>query len=384
MKPSEPVGIANLLSLVPAAPSWKIDWEAIWGLFAEFAALDSCPQDPVHHAEGDVGTHTRMVVEALVASGDWRRLVPEDRSLLFWAACLHDIGKPGTTKHEDGGRISSRGHSRLGAMMARGLLREAEADFHWREHVCGIISHHQLPFWLIERPDPARLAIGTSLACRPVMLCTHAVADAEGRICDDQAEILDNVALAREVFAEAGCLEGPFRFANPESRLAFMERDDRDPHYEAHEDFRCTVHVMSALPGSGKDTWLAQNLPDLPSVSLDDIRRETGAAATGNQGRVIQAAYDQAKVHLRAGQDFVWNGTNISRQIRGKVLRLLRDYNARIHIVYLEVSPDRLARQNSARESAVPQAVIENMARKLEPPALAECHELTLVLNGCS
>lgn len=384
MKAPDTAGFENLLSLVPGPPDWKVDWEKIWNLFPEFSALDDCPQDPIHHAEGDVGTHTRMVVEALAAQSEWRDLSEEDRSLLFWAACLHDIGKPATTKHEDEGRITSRGHSRLGSMMARGLLREAGAEYHWREQICGIIAHHQLPFWLIERPDPARLAVETSLVCKPSMLCLHAHADAVGRICEDQESIVENVALARETFSEAGCLEAAFPFANAESRLGFIEREDRDPHYAAHEDFRCTAYVMSALPGSGKDTWLAQNLPDLPSVSLDVIRDEIGAAPTGNQGRVIQAAYEQAKVHLRAGQDFVWNGTNISRQVRGKVLRLLRDYNARIHIIYLEVPPKRLLKQNKERESAVPAAVIENMARKLEPPTLAECHDLTLVLNGCN
>ncbi len=373
---------AHMLSLVPQAPGWQIDWPAIWGLWPEFAALDTCPQDPIHHAEGDAGTHTRMVVEALVTQPDWRALPDPDRSMLFWAACLHDIGKPGTTKHEQDGRITSRGHSRLGASIARGLLREAQVDFHWREAVCGIIAKHQLPFWLIERPTPERLAIATSLTCRPDLLCLHARADALGRVCADQQAVLDNVALAQTCFAEAGCPAGPFPFpfANAESRLAFLERDDRDPHYAAQEDFRCTVHVMSALPGTGKDTWIAANLPDLPVVSLDAIRAATGTAPTDNQGAVIQAAYEQARVHLRAGQDFVWNATNITAQTRAKVLRLLRDYSARIHLIYLEVPPDQLTRQNANRSAPVPSSVISDLARKLEPPTSLEGHDVTFIV----
>jgi len=201
---SKSVDHEALLSLVPCEPDWAIDWPAIWPLWDELGVLDSCPQDPIYHAEGDVGIHTRMVVEALVADPRWRSLKDTDRSNLFWAAVLHDVGKPAVTKHEEDGRISSKGHSRVGAAIARRLLWEAGSPFDWREALCGIIVAHQLPFWLIERPDPERLAIETSWKCRPDLLCLHAEADARGRICEDREDILNNVALSQSVFEEAG------------------------------------------------------------------------------------------------------------------------------------------------------------------------------------
>jgi len=334
-----------------------------------------CPQDPVYHAEGDVGVHTRMVVEALVANPDWRGLPAEEQSWLFWAAVLHDIGKPSCTKEEDG-RITSRGHSRVGAAITRRLLWQVGSPFEWREALCGVIVAHQLPFRLIERPDPNRSAIETSWRCHADRLCLHARADAEGRICDDKAAILDNIALAKATFEEAGCLSGPFRFANDESRVAFFERDDRDPFYVAHEDYRCAVTVMSGLPGSGKDTWIGRNRPDLPVVSLDALREETGTSATDNQGRIVQAAFERAREHLRARHDFVWNATNVTRQTRKKVLRLLRDYGARIEIVYLEPPADRLLSQNTSREAVVPTDVILRLVDKLEPPGDWEAHRI--------
>jgi len=371
----------DLTALVPS--DGRVDWGAIWPLWPELARLDTCPQSPVHHAEGDAGTHTRMVVEALVADPAWQALGPKDRGLLFWAAVLHDVGKPATTKHEEDGTITSRGHSRVGASIARYLLWHAGAPFAWREELCEIIVSHQLPFWLIERPDPARMAIDTSWRCRADLLCTHAVADARGRICEDQQDLLDNIELAKATFVEAACLDTRFPFANDESRVAYFERDDRDPHYAAHEDFRCTVTLMSGLPGAGKDTWIARNRPDQPVVSLDAIRAELKEPATGNQGRVIQAAQERAREHLRAGQDFVWNGTNVTRQTRGRVLRLLRDYGARIEAVYLEPAPDVLAQQNRARDAVVPDGVIDALARKMEPPAHGEVHKVHYVCaNG--
>lgn len=369
----------HLLFLVPIGPLWRVDWTAIWPLWSELATLDACPQDPIHHAEGDVGTHTRLVVEALVADPDWQNLQHDDRTYMFWAAVLHDVGKPPVTKHEDDGRISSRGHSRVGASIARELLWHAGSPFAWREALCGIIAHHQLPFWLIERPDPARLAIETSWRCRPDHLCMHAKADALGRVCQDQQVILESVSLAAMVFQDAGCLHGPFAFANDESRVAYFDLEDRDPNYPAHEDFKCTVTVMSGLPGAGKDTWAAQHRPEHPVVSLDLIRDELGISATSNQGQVIQAAHERAREFLRAGTDFVWNATNVTRQNRSKVLRLLRDYGARIEIVYVEVSPDKLRRQNRGRPDAVPDAVIDHLARKLEPPERWEAQKISIV-----
>lgn len=366
----------QLLSLVPVGPRWHVDWAVIWSLWPELPVLDDCPQDPIHHAEGDVGTHTRMVVEALVADENWRSLEPDDQSCLFWAAVLHDIGKPAVTKHENDGRISSRGHSRVGASFARQMLWHAGSSFAWREALCGIISLHQLPFWLIERPEPVRLAIETSWRCRPDHLCMHAKADAMGRICKDQQAILESVNLAAATFEEASCLHGSFGFANDESRVAFFDVADRDPHYTAHEAFKCTVTVMSGLPGAGKDTWIGKNRSDHPVVSLDLIRDELNISAMDNQGRVIQAALERAREYLRAGTDFVWNATNVTRQNRSKVLRLLRDYNAYIEIVYVEVGPDLLYRQNRDRSGVVPDVVIDRLARKLEPPEAWEAHSI--------
>lgn len=374
-------GFEQLLSLVPSGPEWAINWDVIWALWPQFSVLDDCPQDAIYHAEGDVGIHTRMVVEALVGFDEWQALPDAQRSMLFWAACLHDIGKPAVTKHEENGRISSRGHSRVGASISRELLRDMGAPFGWREEICQIIMNHQLPFWMIERPDPARLARQTSWQCRADLLCMHARADALGRICEDQAKILESIELAKVVFEENGCFKTPFAFDNDESRVTYFEKDDRDPYYVAHEEFRCKVIVMAALPGSGKDTWIAQNFPDMPVVSLDVIRGELGVSPSDNQGKVIQAGRERAKEYLRAGVDFVWNATNVSKQVRSKPLSLLRDYGAHIHVVYIEVPPAQLFRQNKGREAVVPHKVIANLVQKLEPPHLLEAHEVSYVVG---
>ena len=268
--------------------------------------------------------------------------------------------------------------------MTRELMRIAGMPFDIREHMCAIIAAHQVPFWLFERSDSDQVkkALKLSLELDPYLLLIHARADANGRVCDDKKLLLEGVDLCEVIFSDINVLGGPYCFANPESKVGYFIRDDRHPDYEAFEDYICSVTVMSGLPGSGKDTWVSNNMPNTPVVSLDDLRKELSVSPAGNQGVVVQAAYERAREFLRKKQDFVWNTTNITLDMRSKIIRLLRDYNARINIVYLEVSSEDLVRQNSSRKEVVDAKVISDLVRKLDPPKNWEAHEVIRVIDG--
>lgn len=377
---SAPFRVMEGLTPSPSAPA--VDWQSISALWNELSSLANCPQDHIHHAEGDVGTHTRMVLECLVDDLKWRGMDDQARFRLFWTAVFHDIGKPATTVHEPDGRITSAGHSATGARIARSLMWEAGLPMLLREDICAMISTHQLPFWLYERTDAEKTACRVSLSMIPSELLVHASADARGRECPDKADMLDRVELSGAVFEEMGILDGPFPFANDESRFAYFEKEERNPWYAAHEEFRCEATLVCGLPGTGKDTWIARHLSERPAVSLDRIREELGIGPLENQGRVIQEGFEQARVHLRASRDFTWNATNVTRSNREKIVRLLRDYNARIRIVYLEASPEVLFEQNSARKGSVPADAILRLARKMEPPRANEGHEVRWIRDG--
>lgn len=82
--------------------------------------------------------------------------------------------------------------------------------------------------------------------------------------------------------------------------------------------------MMSGLPGMGKDTWVRRQGPCWPVISLDGIREELGISPLGKQGKVLEIARLRAREHLRRGESFIWNATNVSRAIRRKVLSLFR------------------------------------------------------------
>lgn len=370
---------------VPLAVADIPDWDQLCEWIPRLVPLADCMQDEIHHGEKDVATHTCMVVRELVSDPEWLMLDDEARFRLFWAAVMHDIGKPATTDTVDG-RIVSPRHSRAGAFITREVFRDIEVPFSLREEICSIITAHQLPFHLYDRPDADRKAIELSLVLRPTELFMHARADARGRICADKADILLRVDLSETIFDTLGILNQPFAFENDESRVAYFMSDDRNPFYGAHEAYLSHITIMSGLPGSGKDTWIKANRPGVPVVSMDSLREELDVSPEGNQGTVIQAAMELARVHLRAKRDFVWNTTNITKDMRGKILQLVHDYHdhckPRITIAYLEPAPKTLLSQNAARSAAVRPSEIAKLARKLDPPKPWEAHEIVSVTPG--
>lgn len=371
----------KLMAMVPRTVD-EFSWFAVCEVFPFLVDLELSGQDRIHHQEGNVGIHTRMVIRELISDPSYAALSEIDRFKVFWAAVFHDSGKPDTRKEEEDGRVTNRGHSRLGAKIARDNLRACIVPFAVREEICAIISYHQQPFWLWEHPakEQRRRAIQASLVLDPKLLFLHARADARGRKCADPDAIVEYVGLSEMVYDELGLLRGAFPFANDESRVAFFDHEDRDPYFAAHEEFRCRVVVLCGLPGSGKNRYKDMHYAKLPVIELDSVREELGVDAEDNQGTVIQTAYARAKELLAAKTDFVWNTTNITADMRRRLLGVLRAYNAHIEIVYIEATPSDLLKQNGERKASVSVDVINYLVRKLDPPAPWEGHKLTHVL----
>jgi predicted kinase len=343
--------------------------------------LAGCPQDRLYHAEGDVWTHTRMVAEALAAMPAWRSLPEEERQALFAAALLHDVAKPACTRPDPDGRIRSPGHSRRGAIQARQILWRLGVPFAIRETITGLVRHHQVPYYLVDRADAQRLAIEVSQTARCDWLGLLAEADVRGRVCGGQQRLLDNIALFVEFCQEENCLAAPRAFASDQARFLYFRSTTRHPDAPAHEAFRAEVVMMSGLPAAGKDTWVRSHLPDWPMVSLDDVRGELDVDPADDQGRVINRARELAREHLGDGRSFVWNATNLSRQLRGQVIQLLADYHSRIRIVYIEAPEDLLLSQNRRRQAPVPEAVLERLLDRWEVPDWTEAHAVECVVK---
>jgi len=372
----------DLVSLVPA-PGAQPDYTQCLALMPQLAELAQTPQDPYYHAEGDVWTHTKMVVDALIADDDYRRANDQDRFTLFYSALLHDISKPATTViDESTGRVSQPGHSRRGSIDARLLLWRAGVPFEQREHICRIISVHQLPFFAISGDNKGKTPefLIHKLSCElPLwMLCAVAKADMVGRVCPDQDNVLVDIELFRAMADELGCLDKPAIFADDFTRMSYLNGANVAPQYPLYRESKGSqVIVMCGIPASGKDTWVKKNAPGLPVVSFDDSRDALGLSHGKNEGMVAHHAIDQAKSYLRKAEPFVWNATHLSRQMRDKTLDLLHRYNADVHLVYLEQPEAVLLSRNKGRDTSLSNKDLTRMLFKWEVPLPTEVAKVT-------
>jgi putative nucleotidyltransferase with HDIG domain len=358
----------------------RIDWSALAGL-DWISAMDRCQQDAHHHAEGDVLTHTKLVCEALTQLPDWQSCDATTRALLLAAALLHDVAKPATTKVDSAGQISSLKHTQVGASMARQILwRNAEFSyppFALREQIVGLVRYSGLPLWFLEKEDPVKSILRASQAVRLDWLSILAESDIRGRHCADQQELLDRVLMFREFCQEHQCFDRPRMFPSDHSRFSYFRSTSQLSEREVFDDTKSSVVIMSGLPAAGKDTWIAQNLPELPVVSLDAIRKIIKVDPEDNQAPVVAAAREQARSYLRSGQKFVWNATNVSSSLRHSLISWMAPFKPNITIVYVEpASFEVLQQRNRKRKSPVPEAVLDRLLRRLEVPTLSEAHSV--------
>jgi poly(A) polymerase len=99
-------------------------------LLPEVAAMRGVEQPPAFHPEGDVLTHTLLMLESLGPASP----------TLAWGVLLHDVGKPPTFEIAD--RIRFNGHDAVGARTADEVLKRLHLSNAERERVVELVAQH--------------------------------------------------------------------------------------------------------------------------------------------------------------------------------------------------------------------------------------------------
>ncbi len=114
----------------------------------EFLELIGCEQPPEWHPEGDVYTHTCIMLEMLEPGAPLE---------LCLAVLLHDIAKPPCrTFDEEAGRIRFNGHDAMGAEMAETILRRLKYSNGTIAAVVPMVARH-MQFMNVKQMRTAKL-----------------------------------------------------------------------------------------------------------------------------------------------------------------------------------------------------------------------------------
>lgn len=115
--------------------------------------LKDTEQSPIYHPEGSAWNHTMLVVDEAASVRD----KSNNAEVFMWAALLHDIGKPATTRLRKG-KITAYDHDVAGAELAEKFLQYFTQTQEFIQDVVHLVRWHMhilyvlkdLPFSRIE------------------------------------------------------------------------------------------------------------------------------------------------------------------------------------------------------------------------------------------
>lgn len=101
-------------------------------ILPELSRMRGVEQPPQYHPEGDVWTHTLLLLEQLPAGCS---------ATLAWGALLHDVGKPPTFRRAPD-RIRFDGHVEVGVPMAEEICRRLRISNSDTEQILALVANH--------------------------------------------------------------------------------------------------------------------------------------------------------------------------------------------------------------------------------------------------
>lgn len=105
----------------------------LFEVLPQLRGLDQVKQNPRWHPEGDVWTHTLLVIENLPANASFA---------MSLSALFHDTGKASKTVISETGHISAHGHEGVSEKIALEILDFLGADEQLTKEVAFIVRHH--------------------------------------------------------------------------------------------------------------------------------------------------------------------------------------------------------------------------------------------------
>ena len=144
-------------------------------------------QSPKYHPEGSVWNHTMLVVDGAAKVKNKSK----NKRAFMWAALLHDIGKPSTTRKRKG-KITSYDHDKVGSELAEEFLLEVGQDEEFIKDVTALVRYHmQILFVLNNLPFAAISSMKDHVDINEIALLGYC--DRMGRLNADSSKEEKNI-----------------------------------------------------------------------------------------------------------------------------------------------------------------------------------------------
>jgi predicted kinase len=399
--------------LAGATPSIDEFVDILGDRFPLLREYQSTPQDCQWHAEGNLHIHTGMVLNETykILQTEATHLDRDRRLSLILGALLHDIYKPITTKEQEIAgkiRLVTPQHAIKGRSYLALKLMGLDLPYSIVENTLSLVGYHHEPKQLVtQHKSPGEYQKLARLS-EPELLYWLELADIRGRECSDreqQLEIVEMYGLSArkyQAWQGFGAEYQPWR-AYFKRELADWNQDTRDlvfaqaiARYEAgkifdpeselarsssYRDAFPQVVITFGVSGSGKSTWIEQNLGDHTVISLDTLRAKIASSRSdqSQNSKVIQVAQEQLKTLLRSQSRIVWDATSLSYDFRQQVISISRQYGALITLIIFHCPETIYQERNRQRRHSIPEEVLLQQIQSLEFPELDESDRTLIV-----
>lgn len=298
-----------------------------------------------YHLEGDVWSHVMMVAKQ----------AENQNQLVKIAALLHDIGKPvcRTVKHENQ-RTRFFNHESMSAFMAIELMKDLKLVDCEKTMVFNLIALHT-EFYKHDTDFLKKL-----LNRQPTLaanLYELAKADSNGRFCNE----------ADQAYTKAIVKLTPHNHERSEMETPKL------------------VTIMCGVPGSGKSTYIENNLADSFVVSRDDCLMSLEPELSYSEAwskvdqkevdKLVQKQFKEAKQH----DNVVVDMTHMSKKSRRRSLSHFGKEYRKECVLILQSLPDVYLTNKERCGKIIEKEVVDRMVKSFYPPMLDEFDDIKYI-----
>lgn len=315
------------------------------------------------HIEGDVWTHTMMVVSHIktIISRNWLYGTSNWRVLIL-AALLHDIGKPlSRSVDKEKGKVHFLNHSGMSTLLATGIVRELADPTVSEVSVLRLISHHQL------------LTVGdTPLQDKAMDKIITMVED---------TTLFNNLRILRRADCEGALPHKVNSLDSLNESVMYSKIANYRKPYTPKNDYP-EMTILVGFPASGKSTYCASQ--GIEVLSRDEIVMELSntdnyveAFDTVDQFKVNEVREERFRALLQNRSSFIVDETNLSLRKRKQMIRQARKFSYQVKIVCFVVPLPILLQRNEERAGkTIPRKVYSSMAKNYSIPLPGEYDEI--------